>query len=136
MTPWGAFIIGVLLSNLWQWAAWVAKNQKATGWNRWLGYWDIGLPHLVMNLTVDALFCVAWWAEWLDDIVALAPGTSGFANVGIPYTPQVGIMLGAGADLFADQIAFVLRKVLGSRLPFLKTAEEPAAAPATTGGDQ
>jgi len=131
MKPWGAFVIGVVLSNLWQWAAWVAKNTKDTGRKRWLGYWHIGLPHLVMNILVDVLVCVAWWAEWLDDAMTLIPGTDGWANVGIPYTPQVGLMLGAGADLFADQIAFVLRKVLGSRLPFLKSEPDSPA-----GGDQ
>lgn len=118
MKPWVAFVVGVLLSNLFQWGKSVSIQTKLSGRARWLGYWYVGLPHMLTNILVDVLACVAWQAGWLDDVVALIPG--GPANVGIPYTPQVGIILGAGVDIFADQIAFMLRKALGSRLPFLQ----------------
>ena len=124
MQPWGAFIVGVLLSNLFQWGKSVSIQTTLKGKERWLGYWYIGLPHMVANILVDVLACVAWEAGWLDNLLALMPGTGDWANVGIPYTPQVGIMLGAGVDIFADQIAFVLRKALGSRLPFLSQPKE------------
>lgn len=128
--PWVAFIVGAFLSNVYQWAQWVGTRTDKSGWVRWMGYWHIGLPHLVMNVAIDALVCVAWAYNGLDKIIELIPG--GPQNVGLPYVPGIGLGLGFFVDLYGDKLAFVVRKVLGSRLPFLNTQEEPK--PPTTGG--
>src|SRR5262245_54083941 len=89
---------------------------------KWFGYWTIGLPHLMMNALGDVAVYVLWKLGMLDKAFGLV-GTGDWANVGVPFTPEVGILVGAAADMFADQLAFVLRKVVGSRLPFTKQEE-------------
>jgi hypothetical protein len=125
MIPLIGFFVGVVISELWQWGAWKAKHtSKEFGW---FGYWGVGLPHLMMNLGGDATIACLWSSDLLDDViiwvVSFIPGTSNVANVGIPYTPQIGIMLGFASDLFADQGAFVLRiafRMVVDKVPFLK----------------
>lgn len=130
MRPIFGFVLGILISELWQWGTWKAKHVE----EGWFGYWKLGLPHLMTNALGDIGIAVCWQKEWLDELLALMPGTGDWANVGLPYTPQVGFLLGAAADLFSDQLAYLLTKVVGSRLPFLK--KETEQAPPTEGGGQ
>lgn len=112
-----AFVIGVVVAEMWQWGAWRVKHSG----NGWGGYWRVGIPHLMMNLTGDVLVAALWSAGLLDDWINWAmrpiPGLSAWANVGLPYTPQLGLVLGILSDLFSDNLAFVIRKVLSKRLP-------------------
>jgi len=127
MEPFFGFLLGIVASNIWQWGFWKTKHQ--TKEDGWLGYWHMGLPHLMMNIVGDGIALALWRMELLDDIIKIIPGmeTREWVNVGIPFTPQVGFMLGACVDLFSDQLVFMVGTVLGKWLPFLKPPSNGAA---------
>jgi hypothetical protein len=119
MRPLLGFLLGVLLSEIYQWGAWIGKNTGQT----WRGYWAMGLPHLMTNAAGDVVIAVLWQMQVLDDLVGyvvmLIPGGAGYANVGIPFTIQVGVMVGFVADLFSDSAAYLLRTVIVPKIPWL-----------------
>jgi hypothetical protein len=128
MRPWVGFLIGVIVSNIVQWGTWLSNRKEGQSY---FGYWRVGVPHFIMNVWVDVAAYVCWDQGWLVKLEDMIPGIGNWVN-SLPFTPQVGVMLGMGVDLTADKLAFFVRKVLGSRVPFLKTEEEPK--PPTTGG--
>lgn len=110
MAPVLAYGAGVVFSEIYQWGAWKIKNLD----KGWFGYWAIGLPHLAMNIGGIVIIGALWQVQLLDDITSWTVtkmGMSDWANVGIPFTPQIGLLLGFCADLVSDNLAFLVRKV-------------------------
>jgi hypothetical protein len=123
MRPWTGFLIGIIVSNIVQWGTWLSNRKPGQSY---LGYWRVGIPHFTMNIWVDVAAYVAWDQGWLVKLEDMIPGIGNWMNA-LPFTPQVGLMLGMGVDLTADKLAFLVRKVLGSRLPFLNQPADPKA---------
>lgn len=130
-----AFLAGVVLSELYQWAAFWRKNADKPA----LTYWKMGLPHALGNLAGDVIVGVLWSYEGLDWLVLKAaefvPGSGEWAASGIPFTPQMGILLGFGVDLFSDNLTYLVRKMGAAKAPWLLQQDQPLPAPQPTKGD-
>lgn len=128
--PHAVFAAGVVLGEVYQWGNWLARNPGKPR----TGYFGTGLPHLMMNLLVIVGVDVLWAAGLLDEALnfVIPESVSGaWANVGVPYTPQVGLLLGAMADLMGDQIAWLVRIVVGKRFPALAVPTQPVGGGST-----
>lgn len=122
-TPHVDFAAGVILGELYQWGRWMTLNPGKPK----RGYWDVGIPHLVMNLVAIVGVDVLWSGGMLDKVINAVLPSASWANVGIPFTPQVGFMLGAGADIMGDQVAYLARIFIGKVFPSF--APTPPSAP-------
>lgn len=131
--PLRAFVYGVILGEIYQWGSWKSKHPDQP----LFGYWKVGLPHLMTNLFIVVGVAALWKEELLDKALAMIPGTGDWANTGVPFTPPIGLLLGIGSDIGGDSLAYLLRKVIGSRLPFTQQQEPPPSPPPlrSTGGD-
>lgn len=107
MPPIVAFVLGVLCSEAAQWAIWGTAHKG----RRALDYFADGWAHFVIAWSVCTLIGVAWSIEGLTALMALLPdGFLGeYWKAGVPYTPQVGLLLGFGINFMADKIAFAFR---------------------------
>ena len=125
--PLRAFLVGIIISELMQWGFWLRKNQGQPA----LGYFRAQKATLIANMGVNGGVCYLWSYGALDVVLkwgaAWVPllGSADWAASGIPYTPQMGLMLGCLSDFFGDDIAYNLVEVLRKRLP----GGQPAPAP-------
>lgn len=107
MPPIAAFVVGVLCSELVQAAVWGMAHPG----RKVRGYLDDGVWHFVLAWGVCGFVAMLWALNGLDAIVAWLPDamTASWADTGVPYTPQVGAVLGFAVDAMADKIAFAFR---------------------------
>lgn len=120
--------LGILLGEMYQWGNWIPRNSGKP----WRGYWATGMPHLMANAVVIVGVAALWATGLLDDAIdKLIPSAlaGDWADVGVPYTPQCGVLLGAAADITGDQIAYLVRLLLGKRFPSFAPVPAPAAPP-------
>jgi hypothetical protein len=119
MPPIVAFVLGVLCSEAVQWALWGTGHPG----RRALDYFADGWAHFVLAWGVCTMVGVAWSLEGLTALMSLLPdGLLGdYWKAGVPYSPQVGLLLRFGINAMADTVAFAFRARF-------------SPAPATTGG--
>lgn len=117
MPPIVAFVLGVLCSEGAQWALWGTGHPGRKA----IDYFADGWAHFVLAWSVCTLVGVLWALNGLDAILGYLPDalTSSWADTGVPYTPQVGIVLGFAINAMADKVAFAFRA---------RFAPEPASA--------
>lgn len=123
--PLWVFVAGVALGELFQWSKWISAHPGQP----WRGYWQVGAPHLMGNAFAIVAVCVLWSQGWLDDAVNFvlpSSVTAAWSNVGIPYTPQVALFVGGAADVFGDQITYLIRSLASRRSGGAVRAPEPA----------
>lgn len=115
MPPLIGFLIGVLSSELSQWGIWITAHPGRPK----AGYWQDGLGHLILAWSTCVLVAALWAMNGLDVLVGFIPDAIAgeWADTGIPFTPQVGLMLGYGLDFLGDKIAFAVRVRLGKFIP-------------------
>ena len=136
--PVRAFVIGVFVSELMQWGFWLRKNPGKSP----LGYFRTQVASLIANVGVNVAVCVLWSYDGLDAflqwVAQMIPylGAKDWAESGVPYTPQVGLILGCMSDFFGDDVAYNLVQVIKKRLPGGQAdpqiVPEPAAQPGDT----
>jgi len=128
------YAVGVVLGEFYQWGNWIPRNPGKP----WHEYWLVGLPHGMTNLVIVAGVATLWAEGGLDAAInMLIPGafTEAWANTGVPYTPQCGLLLGAAADVAGDQIAYLVRLVAGKKWPALAPSTPPATPTDPPKGD-
>jgi hypothetical protein len=127
--PLWLFAVGIICGELYQQWQWIVRHPGA----KWRGYWKVGVPHLLGNSIVIVGTYVLWSAGLLDKAInAVIPEKIAgvWSNVGIPFTPQVGFFVGAGADVFGDQVAYMIRLLIGRWWPSTASTIAPASTPA------
>ncbi len=114
MPPLIGFIIGVLSSELSQWGIWITAHPGRPR----VGYWQDGLGHLLLAWSTCGIVAALWASNGLDYLVGFLPDaiSSQWADTGIPFTPQVGLLLGYGIDFMGDKLAFAIRVRLGGTM--------------------
>lgn len=115
MPPLLAFLIGVMISEINQWGMWILGHPGRGK----LGYFKDGVPHFMIAWGTCIMGWLFWYMNALDFLVGYIPAaiTDKWADTGIPYTPQVGLMLGFGFNFAADKFAFAIRARLGNGKP-------------------
>lgn len=118
-SPIRAFLLGVIVSELMQWGFWLRKN----GGRVPLGYFKAQSATLIANMGINVGVCFLWsfqgldgFLDWMSTVMPFI-GAEQWAESGIPYTPQVGLMLGCMSDFFGDDIAYNLVEVVRKWLP-------------------
>jgi hypothetical protein len=112
------FLGGVLAGEAFQWATWKGGHRD----QRWRGYWNVGLPHLIVNLTIVLGVLAAWHCGLLAYIL----GMFGFTPIAqlLSISPPWGFLVAMLADIMGDKIAYVLRnpagRFLGKMVPKLQ----------------
>ena len=109
------FSIGVSVSEVSQWGKWKALHSDQP----WLGFWKIGGPQLMANGAIDLFLFGLWGAGLVDECLDLALHQIPFVSLRdihltgmLPFSPQVGVVLGLGSDMVADQLAFLFQHFL------------------------
>lgn len=128
--PLKAYVIGVLASEVLQWAFWLRKNPG----HGLFEYFSSQVATLIGNMGVNVAVGFLWKMEGLDALLGWAAGllpvgAADWAESGVPYTPQVGLMLGCFCDFFGDDLAFNLVEMARGRL-LGKQSTAPPAPPA------
>lgn len=107
MPPILMFVVGVVCSEGAQWAIWGTGHpgRKARE------YFSDGWAHFVMAWVVCTMVGFAWALEGISELMSLLPdGVLGeYWKAGVPYTPQVGLILGFSVNFMADKIAYAVR---------------------------
>ena len=114
------FLAGVLAGEAFQWSTWKATRPS----QRWRGYWNVGLPHLIVNLTIVLGVLAAWHCGLLAYLVGLF-GFSPIAQL-LSISPPWGFLVAMLADICGDKIAYVLRNPVGillSKVGLMKPKE-------------
>lgn len=93
MPPIVAFILGALSVEIIQFGIWLIVQP---GWNPGK-YVRLQAGHWVVLVGAGLLFCVAWQLQALDFLVEYLPKqlTKDWGKSGVPFTPQLGIVLGS-----------------------------------------
>lgn len=116
MKPLLAFQAAVLLTECWQWLIWMTKHKEQGV----AGYWKQGWTSLALNQVVNVAVACLWAYGMLDPLLQKAasflPGDPAWANVGIPFTPETGIVVGALSDLFGDDAALLIQRQILDRI--------------------
>jgi hypothetical protein len=109
-----AFLGGVLAGELLQLGTWKTGHPGQP----WKGYFDVGLPHLLINGSVVAAVGVSWQCGLLTKILDLT-GATPIAQL-LEVSPPFGFLLATAADVYGDRIAFAFRDKVSRFLPFEK----------------
>jgi len=109
------FGIGVTASELSQWGKWKALHTDKP----WLDFWKVGGPHLMANAGIDLSAYCLWAMGLMDEGLDLILHWVPFVHVQdihltgmLPFSPQVGVILGFGVDMVADQMAFLFKRFI------------------------
>ena len=104
-----AFAAGVLLGEMCQWCLWMMGHPTRGK----LGYWKVGIPHLVINLTV----VIAAYAAWHCGVLAAVLGMLGATPIAqlLSISPPVGFLLALFSDVFGDKFAYAATTYVGSK---------------------
>lgn len=111
MHPIAAWGLGMLLSEAMQWGLWITAHPGRPK----RGYLDDGVAHFLFAWSVCGGVCTLWALGGLDLLMSMLPdGLLGeWWKAGVPYTPQVGLLLAFGLDFVSDKIAFAVRTRYG-----------------------
>ena len=104
------YLAGILSGELFQWSTWKAGHPDEP----WKDYWKVGLPHLIVNLTVVLAVYFSWACgllTWLLGMFGASP-IAQLLSVSGPWAFLVAFI----SDICGDKIAYVLRSPAGKLL--------------------
>jgi len=102
MPPILAFIIGVFCCELAQFGVWWGVKPGSSP----RGYLTGQIGHYATLLGIGGMFVLLWTMNGLDVVVQYLPEalTGSWAKTGVPFTPQVGAVMGFLLSLRIDKI--------------------------------